>query len=124
MGWETDYKEAMERLKRFYGDPVKVISCVMKEIMSQQLINYGEYRNLVTYCSNLERNFNRLKSLGFEHEERIVIVSSVVVTTNQKIASEKQENVEEAEKTVVALRIIICMSYSVRMPSSVLQWRK
>ena len=41
VGWETDYKGAMERLERFYGDPVKVICCVMKEIMSQQLINYG-----------------------------------------------------------------------------------
>ena len=89
VGWETDYKEAMERLKRFYGDPVKVISCVMKEIMSQQLINYGEYRNLVTYCSNLERNFNRLKSPGLEHEMSNTSTMTMIIRKFPRGVAEK-----------------------------------
>ena len=68
IGCEINYDEAMKRLERFYGDPVKVISCVMKEVLSFPLINCGEYKHLIAYSLTLENNFNRLVSLGLEHE--------------------------------------------------------
>ena len=68
VGWETDYDEAIKRLERFYADPIKFISCVMKEVLSFPFINYGEYRHLVSYSLILENNFNRLVCLGLQHE--------------------------------------------------------
>ena len=43
VGWETDYAEAIKRLERFYGNPLKVVSCVMKEVSSQSYIAEGDY---------------------------------------------------------------------------------
>ena len=34
VGYETNYSEAIQRLDAFYGDPVKVVSCINKEVMS------------------------------------------------------------------------------------------
>ena len=68
IGYETDYEEAMGKLEKYYGDPQKVINSVMREVMAQPLINQGEYKNLVSYCTLLENNFNRLKNLDLQHE--------------------------------------------------------
>ena len=68
VGYETDYPEAMVRLNKFYGDPLKVVSCVMKEVMGPRAMSEGDYKGLLSYSVILENNFNRLKSIGLEHE--------------------------------------------------------
>ena len=68
VGYDDDYEKAMERLEKFYGNPQKVISCVMKEVNSQKPIADGDYKVLVSYTSTLEENYNRLNSISLEHE--------------------------------------------------------
>ena len=47
VGYETDYPEAMRRLEVFYGNPQKVIACVMKEVTSSRAIAEGDYNSLI-----------------------------------------------------------------------------
>ena len=68
VGYESNYAEAMNRLKKFYGDPQKVVACVMKEVLSPSDIKCGDYKSLLLYVDVLERNFNRLLNLDIEHE--------------------------------------------------------
>ena len=68
VGLEDKYKEAMEQLKLFYGDPCRVVECVMKEVKSPGEILDGDYHSLVAYSDTLSRNFTRLKNIGLEHE--------------------------------------------------------
>ena len=68
VGYESNYLEAMKRLKRFYGDPQKVVACVMEEVLSPKDIQCGDYGSLLSYVDVLERNFNRLQNLDIEHE--------------------------------------------------------
>ena len=68
VGYEQNYTGAMERLDMFYGDPLKVVSCVMAEVNAPSVICEGEYQALISYCGVLENNFNRLKSMSLDHE--------------------------------------------------------
>ena len=68
IGYEHDYEACMERLVKFFGDPVKIVSCVVEEVMSQTEICEGDYKSLLQYSVTLESNFNRLVAMGFEHE--------------------------------------------------------
>ena len=38
VGYMTDYKGAMDRLTKFYGDPLKVVKCAMSEVNRQSLL--------------------------------------------------------------------------------------
>ena len=89
VGWETDYKEAMKRLERCYADPKKVISCVMKEVLSVSLISDGDYKNLIYYSLILENNYNRLCSLGLEHEISNTSSMSAILKKFPRLVGEK-----------------------------------
>ena len=67
-GWESNYSEMVSRLDKYYGNPQKVISCVMKEVTSQTSISAGNYRVLASYTATLEENYNRLKGIDLVHE--------------------------------------------------------
>ena len=68
VGCEQDYKGAMKRLDSFYGDPLKVVSCVMTEVNTPSAICEGDYLGLVSYCGVLENNYNRLSNMNLGHE--------------------------------------------------------
>ena len=68
IGYEHDYEACMERLVKFFGDSVKIVSCVVEEVMSQADICEGDYKSLLQYSVTLESNFNRLVAMSFEHE--------------------------------------------------------
>ena len=69
-GYEDNYTEAMKRLESFYGNPYKVVSCISSEVDASPEICEGDYQGLISYCTILERNYNRLKSMEppLEHE--------------------------------------------------------
>ena len=48
----------MERLDKFYGDPIKLVGCIMQEVNSQGEIVEGDYKSLLQYSAVLENNFN------------------------------------------------------------------
>ena len=89
VGYESDYPEAMERLKKFYGDPKKVVSCVMEEVLSPGDIKCGDYRALLFYVDVLERNFNRLKNLNIEHQISNVMTMSQILRKFPRSVTEK-----------------------------------
>ena len=68
IGYENNYEAAMKRLSKYYGDTSKVVSCVMRDVMSPKEIGEAEYVNLLSYSVVLENNYNRLKVMGYEHE--------------------------------------------------------
>ena len=68
VGYENDYDGALARLDAYYGNPVKVVDCTLSKVMSPSDICDGDYVNLMSYCTVLESNFNRLKSMNLEHE--------------------------------------------------------
>ena len=68
IGYEDNYKECMDRLEKYYGDPVKVVSCSMEEVNAPGVIQEGDYGGLLKYSVVLESNYNRLKAMGYEHE--------------------------------------------------------
>ena len=79
IGCENDYTKAMECLKKFYGNPLKVIACVRNEVMSPREISEGDYDCLISYSQVLERNFTRLENLGLDHEmSNTAAMSSIV----------------------------------------------
>ena len=76
-------------LESYFGDPLKVVSCVMKEVMLQQTINDGDYKVLVSYSHVLENNYNRLKSLELEHEMSNTSAMSSMVRKFPRLIGEK-----------------------------------
>ena len=89
VGYENNYNEAMERLKKFYGDPQKVVACVMEEVLTPMDIACGDYKGLLLYVDVLERNFNRLKSLSIEHEMSNTSTMSQILRKFPRSVSEK-----------------------------------
>ena len=79
IGFESDYKEAMDRLEKYYGDTSKVVKCVMNQVKDPDSIVDEDYRGLVRYSSLLEHNFNRLTSMNLQHEMSNTSVMSVIV---------------------------------------------
>ena len=71
VGYETRYEEAFERLRQFYGDPLKIIQCVMEEVNSPNEISEGDYQSLIDYSVVLEDNFNRLTAMGGEYQKEM-----------------------------------------------------
>ena len=88
VGFETDYVEAMRRLENYYGNPQKVIACVMKEVTSSHLIAEGDYNSLVAYSDILENNHTRLNNLGFVHELSNTTTMSLIVQKFPRLVGE------------------------------------
>lgn len=68
VGLETDYNSSIAKLDKVYGDPRKVISCVVTEVMSQPSINEGDYSSLIRYSNTLTNNYTSLKNLNLTNE--------------------------------------------------------
>ena len=62
-GHESDYDECMKRLASFYGNPYKVVNCIMAEVDAPPEISEGDYEGLISFCTILEKNYNRLQSM-------------------------------------------------------------
>ena len=89
VGYESNYPEAIKRLKKFYADPRKVVSCVMKEVLSAEDIKHGDYSGLLSYVDVLEKNYNRLSNLGIEHEMSNTSTMSVILRKFPRAVAEK-----------------------------------
>ena len=89
VGYETDYAEAIKRLNLFYGDPLKVVSCVMREVMLPHPIADGDYKGLLSYSVILENNYNRLKSINLEHEVSNTSAMSAILKKFPRTVAEK-----------------------------------
>ena len=61
------YEDVMKRLTKFYGNPLKVVSCVIQEVTAQQAIADKDYAAMVLYSMDLERNYDRLESMELDH---------------------------------------------------------
>ena len=79
----------MKRLDSFYGDRVKVVSCVMKEVHNAKDVVEGDYSGLLSYSSLLENNFNRLRSMDAEHEMSNTTIMTKVLRKFPRPVSEK-----------------------------------
>ena len=88
VGFETNYEESMNRLDAYYGNPQKVIGCVMKEVTSPECIAEGDYGGLVEYSDVLENNNTRLANLGFEHELSNTTTMSLIVQKFPRVVGE------------------------------------
>ena len=89
VGYETDYKIALARLDTFYGNPVKVVDCTLSNVMSPSDICDGDYMSLMSYCTVLESNFNRLKSMSLEHEMSNTSTMTLILRKFPKSVVEK-----------------------------------
>ena len=79
----------MKRLDTFYGDPLKVVSCVMTEVNAPSAICEGDYLGLVSYCGVLENNYNRLSNLDLGHEISNTSSMSMILHKFPNSVSEK-----------------------------------
>ena len=89
VGHENDYEEAMRNLHLFYADPLKVVSCVMNEIMSPPVIKEGDYDALVHYCKIIRNNYNRLVNLDLRHEMSNKATMSLILRKFPRVHAEK-----------------------------------
>ena len=71
VGYETNYEEAFKRLKQYYGDPLKIVQCVMKEVSLPCEISDGDYQGLIDFSTVLEDNFNRLTAMGEGYQKEM-----------------------------------------------------
>ena len=104
VGYESNYPEAMKRLKKFYGDPQKVVACVMEEVLTPSNIKCGDYKNLLLYVDVLERNFNRLQNLEIEHEMSNTSTISQILRKFPRSVSEKWVEHLSIQSTSVKVR--------------------
>ena len=79
----------MKRLKKCYGDPQRVVACIMEEVLSPNDIQCRDYRGLLSYVDVLERNFNRLQNLEIEHEMSNTSTMSHILRKFPRSVSEK-----------------------------------
>ena len=100
IGYERDYNEMMNRLDVFYGDPLKVIECVMKEVVSPSAIREGDYKGLISFTDILENNFNRLKCMCLEHEmSNTTTMTSVLVKFPRSVTEKWAEHLITLDKS-------------------------
>ena len=86
----------MKRLTKFYGNPLKVVSCVIQEVTAQQAIADKDYAAMVLYSMDLERSYDRLESMELEHE---LSNSSAVSVIMQKFFCSVAEKGNESLST-------------------------
>ena len=89
IGFESDYNKTLQCLKDFYGDKVKVVAHVMKEVNSPREIIDGDYEGLISYGDILHNNFSRLKALDIEHEMSNTSTMSNILRKLPRSVSEK-----------------------------------
>ena len=89
VGYESNYLEAMNRLKKYDGNPQRVVACVMKKVLSPSDIKCGDYKSLLFHVDGLERNFNRLSNLDIEHEMSNTSTMSQILRKFLRSVSEK-----------------------------------
>ena len=93
VGFEDKYPEAMMHLKSYYGDPCRVVECVMQEVKSPGVIADGDYHTLVAYSDTLSRNFTRLENIGLEHEmSNTSAMSSILQKLPMSVGEKWQEH--------------------------------
>ena len=68
IGFETDYDEAMKRLVSFYGDRLKVVAAVQRQMGATRQIVQGDYEGLLQFSVLIENSYTRLKNIDAEHE--------------------------------------------------------
>ena len=68
IGLENKYKEAMNKLDKYYGDTKKVILACIAEKKVQAQVQSHDYKGLLSLKTCLENNFAQLKSQSLEHE--------------------------------------------------------
>ena len=91
----------MKRLDSFYGDPLKVVSCVMSEVNAPSAICEGDYQGLISYCGIVQNNYNRLLNLKLDHEMSNTSSMSTIVCKLPNSVSEKwAEFIVKQENTV------------------------
>ena len=89
VGFDNDYKEALDRLEKYYGDKSKVVKCVMKQVKDPDSLVDEDYGGLVKYASLLEQNYNRLSSMDLQHEMSNTSVMSVIVRKFPRLIEER-----------------------------------
>ena len=102
-GQESDYNESMKRLDSYYANPYKVINCIMSEVDSPDEIAEGDYQGLISYCTILERNYNRLQSMNppLGHEmSNSSTMSTVLCKLPISIAVKWAEHIETLEDSI------------------------
>ena len=106
VGWENDYPKAMSRLDVFYGNPSKVVTCVMKEVNSQSVIVDGDYKSLLSYSVVLENNFTRLTNLpeSSEHEMSNTSQMSAILQKFPRSVEEKWNEYLSQQSSSVKVR--------------------
>ena len=104
VGCEDDYEECMKRLTKTYGNPTKVVKCVMKEVMSPKTVAEGDYDGLVSYSNALERNYNRLKSGNYEHEMSNSTVMTSIMKKFPRITVERWNEFLTTQEDTVKLK--------------------
>ena len=80
VGLEDDYVESMKKLKLYFGNPLKVVNCCLKEIATVRAIkSYSDYAGLVQFSRVIEQNHKRLQAIGHEKEIENTTVANEIV---------------------------------------------
>ena len=115
-GFDRNYDEAMKRLEYYYGNPVKVVRCVMEEVTSPKIVAEGDYKSLLLYSSVIERNYNRLISMELEHEMSNSTTMAVILRKFPRSVMEKwaeflaaQSNRDKAKPFPLLVKWLISM---------------
>ena len=114
IGYEQDYVGALKRLDSFYGDPLKVVSCIMSEVNSPSVICEGDYRALISYSGVLEQNYNRLSCMDLDHEMSNTSSMTMIVRKFPNAVAEKwaehivaQDNAAKAKPFPVFIKWLL-----------------
>ena len=78
LGVEDDYNEMMRRLDAYYGDPCKLIDCIINDIKQLKEIPEGDNRKFIETVNIIERAFLDLKRLNLEKEMSSVSILSII----------------------------------------------
>ena len=68
IGLENEYKKAMDKLDKYYGDTKKVIQACTSKINSHPQVQSFDYKGLISLKTCLENNHACLKCRKLEHE--------------------------------------------------------
>ena len=78
LGVEDDYDEMMRRLDAYYGDPCKLIDCIINDIKQLKEIPEGDNKKFIETVNIIERAFLDLKRLNLEKEMSSVSILSMI----------------------------------------------
>ena len=89
VGHKDNHDIALEKLHKYYGDPLKVVDCVMKDALSPMHVSEGDYKGLISYANILVNNYECLKDIDFQHEMSNASVMSVIAKKFPRLVNEK-----------------------------------